>query len=222
VARAAADPGVDVVLLGEDAARLDRITFGLPGHVGHFFNRTEVLLRIAVTIETPLHGESSDLLDRGHGVDAPVTGHAADALVHVNGVIEVDELGNLVDAVPDHRLVLDEALSDRVEDRALVPDLRMAIHTELGGRDAGEGALLDGVVAVPTVDALVSGVVPMVELQRLLDRRLHVARVRRAHPQEESAYCSTPADGEDEESKASQSVVLGTKDEMAHPNWRCI
>src|SRR5450432_2481705 len=98
----------------------------------------------------------------------------------------------------------------------------MAVHAELSGRDAGEGALLDGVVAVPTVDALVTGVVAVIELERLLEGRLHVAGIRRAYPQQQTAHCSTASGREYEQRQPSECVVLWTKDEMAHPNWRCI
>ena len=38
------------------------------------------------------------LVDERHLVDAAVAGHAADALVHVDGVVEVDEVREVVDA----------------------------------------------------------------------------------------------------------------------------
>ena len=99
--------------------------------------RAQVRLRAAVALEAPAHRQRRRLLDGRHLVDAAVAADAADALVHVDRVIEVDELGHLVDPVPLDRLVLDEALAHRLEERALVPDLRVAVQAELRLRDAG-------------------------------------------------------------------------------------
>ena len=64
-------------------------------------------------------------------VDAAVAGDAADALVHVDGVVEVDVVGDVVDLLPDDGRALDEAAAHRLEQRALVPDLRVAVQAQL-------------------------------------------------------------------------------------------
>ena len=61
-------------------------------------------------------------------------------------------------------------LAHRLEQRALVPDLRVAVQAELRRRDAGVRRSIDRVVAVAAVDAFVARVVPVIELDRLLDR----------------------------------------------------
>src|SRR5450755_823165 len=137
VARGAAGARVDVVLHGEQPSRFDRIALGLPLHVGNLGDRSEVLFRVPVAIEAEAHGESRGLLDGGHLIDPAVAADAADALVHVDRVVEVHELGNLVDPPPFEGLVLEEALAHRFEERALVPDLRVAVQTERRLRDAG-------------------------------------------------------------------------------------
>ncbi len=111
----------------------------LPGHVGHLLERAQVRLGLAVAVEAEAHGQRLGLLDRGHLVDAPVAGDAADALVHVDGVVEVDEVGNVVDLLPDDGLALEVAAPQRLEQRALVPDLRMAVEAQLrvGNRRRG-------------------------------------------------------------------------------------
>src|ERR1700730_17188943 len=64
-----------------------------PSHREHFFFRAKGPLRMAVALEAPRHLEPRSLPDERHLVDAAVTGLAADALVHVDGVVEVDEVG---------------------------------------------------------------------------------------------------------------------------------
>jgi hypothetical protein len=58
-------------------------------------------------------------------------------LLHVDAVIEVDEVREVVDADPLQRLVITEARADRLEVGAGRPDLRVAVDARLGGRDAG-------------------------------------------------------------------------------------
>src|SRR6202142_3072134 len=121
-----------------------------------------------VTIEAPAHRQRRRLFDGRHLIDTAVAAHASDTLVHVNRMVEVDELRNLVDAPPLGGLVLEEALAHRLEEGALVPNLRVAVETELRLGNARGRRLVDGVVTIAAVDPLVAGVVAVVELQRLL------------------------------------------------------
>ena len=131
--------------------------------------RPDVFLRVAVAVEAPLHLQRVLLQHQRHLVDAPVAGLAADALLHVDAVVEVDEVGQVVHARPLQRLVVAEAGAHRLEDRRVRPDLRVAVHAGLGRRDAGERRRLDRRVAVAAVDAVVEHVVLVAELHRLLD-----------------------------------------------------
>src|SRR5205823_4957578 len=83
-----------------------------------------------------------------------------------------------VDTRPLERLVGAEALPDRLEVRALRPDLRVAVHASLRGRNPGERRLLDRGVAVATVDADRADVVRVGELDRLLAGDRLLGRVR--------------------------------------------
>ena len=97
-----------------------------------------------------------------------MTRRAPYALVHVNAVIEVDEVGQVVDAVPLERFAGAPALAYRLKVRACGPYLRVAVDAGLGRRDAGEGRLLDGRVAVAAVDPQPSRVMGVTELNGLL------------------------------------------------------
>src|SRR5450631_1726809 len=216
VTRGAARSRVDVVLRRQQPAGIDRVSLGLPIHVGDLGDRTEVRLRMSVTVEAEPHGHRGVLLDRRHLVDASVAADAADALVHVDGVVEVDELGNLVDAPPFERFVLDEALAHRLEEGALVPDLRVAVETELRRRDAGGRRLVDRVVAIAAVDPFVTRVVAVIELQRLLDGILHPARVGRAGVKHQSSRYPHCTRRHHEQRDLRERVVLRSK-ERTHP-----
>lgn len=87
---------------------------GRPLHCEHFLLRPDELLGIAMTLETPLHIQGCDLVSQRHEVDSPVTGRAADALVHMNAVIEINEVRKIVHFRPLDRLARPPALADRL------------------------------------------------------------------------------------------------------------
>src|ERR1035438_10111422 len=88
------------------AIDLDRQRCGwlLVAHVEHLVARAQILLRRAVAIETPLHLQRCLLIHQGHLVHWAMAVIAADTLCHVNAVIEINEVGQLVDARPLQRL----------------------------------------------------------------------------------------------------------------------
>ena len=68
-----------------------------PIHVEDLVARPHVFLRVAVAVEAPVHHQRGVLVDERHLVDLPVAGGAADALVHVDAVVEIHEIGQIVD-----------------------------------------------------------------------------------------------------------------------------
>ena len=61
---------------------------------------------MAVAVEAPFHLQRVLLPREVHQVDAPVAGDASDAFVHVDAVVEVDEVRQIVHLDPlDRRLV---------------------------------------------------------------------------------------------------------------------
>ena len=115
-----------------------------------------------------------------HLVDRPVAGGAADALVHVNAVIEIHEVGQIVDARPLERLAGAEALPHRLQHRRVRPDLRVAVHARLGRRNAGKARVLHRRVAVAAIDAQSRHVVLVAERHRLHAAQRLLRRVGRA------------------------------------------
>ncbi len=130
----------------------------------------KIALRVAVAVEAPLHLEGLFLPCEGHLIDTAVAGRAPDALVHVCAVVEVDEIGQVVDPRPFDGLVGPEARPHRLEGRALAPDLGMAVHARLGGWDAGVRGPLHRRVAVAAVDPEPADVVRVAERHGLRPR----------------------------------------------------
>lgn len=129
--------------------------------------------------QTPAHRQISDAHDACHLIDAPMTSRAIDPGLHVNAVVEVDEVRNIVNAFPPDRLIGLPAPAHGFELRAIEPHLAVAAHAQLRGRNTGMCRALGAAVAVQAIDRVVTNVMAMVELDWLLDRRAAVRRVRR-------------------------------------------
>ena len=96
-----------------------------------------------------------------------MTGYATDTFVDMDAVVEIDEAGQIVDPCPLERFAGAQALPHRVQHRAIQPDLGVAVHADLGGRNSGEGRFLDGGVTVPAVDTIIGHMVLVAEGYRL-------------------------------------------------------
>ena len=83
--------------------------------------RTQRLGRIAVAIDAPVHGQRRALPGQFHLTDRAVTGRAADAFGDVDRMVEVNVIGQLVDALPVDRLVLGKARANRRQHSGIGP-----------------------------------------------------------------------------------------------------
>jgi hypothetical protein len=88
----------------------------------------------------------------------------------VDAVIEIDEIGKIVDPIPAKRLVLAKAGPYRLEHVAVSPDLFVTVHADRGGRDTGERANFDSIVTIPAIDADSGDMMLMAERNRLIER----------------------------------------------------
>jgi hypothetical protein len=139
-------------------------------HIKHFAFGANILFGIAMTIEAEPHREGLRFRRELHLFDARVALVAADALVHMDTVVEVNEFGQVGHLGPHDGLVLLVAIADRLEQGAIGPDLGVACHTDLCGRDARMGRLRNGPVAIAAIDAQLLGVVFVAEGNRLVRR----------------------------------------------------
>src|SRR5262249_3505914 len=100
VARRTAGELLDIsypVPISKFVSQLGLVGGRLPGHAEHGFKGTKVRLGVAVALQAPAHKERLLLVRKRHAVDAPVTFDAADALVDVDAVVEIDKFGQVMD-----------------------------------------------------------------------------------------------------------------------------
>jgi hypothetical protein len=141
-----------VVLFRQLPAALDLVG-GYHMTSKNVLQRAEMSLGVAVAVQAPFHDQRRRLTGDGHLVDSVMITRTADTLVDVNAVVEVDETRKVLNAPPANRLPGAIALADRGEHVAADPDLRMAVHACLGGRNASIAGYLDERMAIPAIDA---------------------------------------------------------------------
>jgi hypothetical protein len=90
----------DVIRLHQQAPLGQLVGWRLPIGVEDLCLGSQVLLGRAVAIDTPAHRQRRDLGDLVHLADLAVACRAADALGHMDAVVEVDEIAQVMDAVP--------------------------------------------------------------------------------------------------------------------------
>jgi len=81
------------------------------------------LRRITVAFNAPLHVKGVHFICQRHLVHSAMASGAPDALVHMNAVVEVDEIGQIVNARPLDGLPRPEAGTDRLEKFRIRPNL---------------------------------------------------------------------------------------------------
>ena len=120
-----------------------------------------------MTIQTPRHLQRLGLSHEGHLIDMAMASDAADSLVDVNAVVEIDELGQVVNPVPFDRFAGAVTVADRSEHRAANPHLRVAIHAGFCRRDTRERRVLNVRVAIAAIDPQPANMVLVAERNRL-------------------------------------------------------
>ena len=127
-----------------------------------------------VTIETPPHAQRLLLPHLIHEVDPPVALRAADPPGHMDAVIEVDVVGELMNPHPLHRLARLPARPDRSQHLGIGANQLVAIHARLGGRNHGDGRPLHVDVAIPAIQTELVHMEPMRVRDRLIGRVAHL------------------------------------------------
>ena len=115
----------------------------LIAHIENLLAGADKLSRCAMTFQAPLHLQGCELIHQRHLVDRAMARIAADSLVHVNAVIEIHKVGELVDADPLKRFFGTENFTNGFEQCSVRPNLRVAINTCLGGQDSREAGSLN-------------------------------------------------------------------------------
>lgn len=169
--------GVVDVLVSEHCAALILILRRLPSWVEHLGGNSQIRRGVAMTVETPPHGQRCRLSYQRHGGDIPVARAAADAFGDVDRVIEVDVIRQAVDPVPVDRPPPRQTFADGREQRRLGVKLRMAGHAGVRRGDAGDGGSFDPGVAIPAINPETASMVLVTEWHWLMERQRAVGHV---------------------------------------------
>jgi hypothetical protein len=96
-----------------------------------------------------------------------VTADTTDPLLDVDAMVEIDELGKVMDSLPFNGLAGSITFPHGFQHGAADPDLGMAVHTGFGGRNPGEGRVLHGGMAIPAIDAKLTDMMLVAKRDRL-------------------------------------------------------
>ena len=129
----------DIAFLNELLPAFNLIGRSLPVHIEDLFPGPENLFGISVAIDAPLHEERAGLEDERHLIDGAVARGAANALVHVNAMVEIGKLREIVNPLPCDWRTGPIAGSHGFQTRGADPDLLVAVHANLRCRHACEG-----------------------------------------------------------------------------------
>ena len=150
-------------------------------HIKDLMLGTDVIFGLTVAIEAPFHVEGVLLPHERHLIDLTVTAHAAYAFFYVNAVIEIDKVGQSMDACPFERLAGFITLSDWGQHVAVRPDLGMARHTGVCGWDTSKGGILDRGMTITAVYVEPCHMMFMAEGDGLFTRHANTREIGRAH-----------------------------------------
>src|SRR5579872_2178090 len=125
---------------------------------------------------------------------------AAHALMNVNAVIEINVVGEIVDAGPVERYPRAVTFANRLQHFCIRPNLRVTVHARLGGRHAGKTRIFDRGVTIPAVNSKRSHMMLVAERHRLRANYFTLRVVTGA-----LHHFEKPKQADDEENTANQS-----------------
>ena len=140
---------------------------GFEGHVEDLIPGANVLFRIAMTFQTPLHEQGSLLVHGLHVIHTAMTSGATKALGYMDRMIKIRKIGKAMKPFPLDRFPGFEALANRVEHLGPDPHLRVAVHTGFGRRDIRMRRVFHRRVAIAAINSQTVGMVGVTELDRL-------------------------------------------------------
>lgn len=146
---------VDVPFLDEFCTDLALVgsCWRFPIQIGDLIEGTEVIFRSPMTFQAPSHAVRFGVVNDFHMVHMSVTGYAANPPVHMDGVVEINVVGGLVNADPRNRVAGLPRIPNGGKLWAEGFDLRMAVHAGLGGGNIRVGGFFNSRMAVTTIHA---------------------------------------------------------------------
>ena len=151
-----------------------------PIHLINLVQGAKLVFGISMAREAPSHGHVGGLPRDRHFIDPPMARRAADSLVDMNGVVEINVPRHFVDRIPLDRFVLGIALPNWGEHGRVLPDLGMAGHAGLRIRHTCVGRCGHGGMTKAAIDAEFTRVMLMAERDRLVQRHADIGPVGRA------------------------------------------
>ena len=144
---------LNVVLLDQLQSQRALICFRSPIHVEDLLARAQESFRRSMAVETPFHLQRLLLPHERHAIDRAMAGRAADPFVNVNTVVKINEVSQIMHALPANRRAALITVAHRLQNIAARPDLRMTVHASCRRRQAGERGNFHRGMAVTTIDA---------------------------------------------------------------------
>ena len=120
-----------------------------------------------MAVQAPFHLQRRLVVHQWHAVHRTVTSIAPNPFGDVNAVVEVNEVRQIVYTRPNQRLPRTIAFPYGFQQGSVAPDLRVAVHAGLGGRNPGKTGNLNGSVTITAIDSQTADVVLMTERDRL-------------------------------------------------------
>ena len=121
---------------------LHRWILMLPAQVCDFIEGTKIRTGISVTLETEGHAEGFFVVNFLHLIDLAVTMNTADTPVYMDGVVEINVIGKLVDLHPGDLSAALGCIADECQPGILLEHLVVTVHARRGGGEIGIPTLL--------------------------------------------------------------------------------
>jgi len=206
-----------MIFRGKLLADFRLIRRGFPVHVDDVLLWAQGLLRIAMAVQAPLHGQFLGLKDQGHLIDLAVAGGTADAFAYVNAVVEINEIRKTVDAHPFDGFIGAVAFAYGFKIRGVFEKDGVTIHAGFGRRDSGDSGDLHASVAIAAVDAIVADVMFVAELHGLVSDDILARVIRGARGSQDNREPQRHRKNGEEQAEASDRIRTAVKN-LGHFN----
>ncbi len=114
---------VKVKIPGEPHAFQGLFLGWFPIQIEDFRSGAQARLGLTMAAQTPFHEQRLRLRNQRHLVYLSVTGGAADTFVHVNSVVEIHVVGQIMDPVPADRSPGGVTVAHRLQQRTIDKNL---------------------------------------------------------------------------------------------------
>jgi len=148
-----------------------------PVHIENLILRPQIRLRIPVALQAEIHVQRRGLEHQRHLIDWPVAGRAANSLIYMNAVIEINVVGQPVHFHPVNRFIRAVALANYFQVPHIIEQHRMAIHARPRRWNPRIRRVFHARVAIPAIDSVIPHVVFVAELDRLITRHILIGNV---------------------------------------------